>query len=49
MVRSLYTSVDMEKNLFITLELVDRFKYMRGPFGVVSQGQSNGEVPVHIS
>ena len=49
MVRSLYTSADMEENLSITFEPVDRFKHMRGHFGVVFQGQSNGEVTVHIS
>ena len=35
MVRSLYTSADMEENLSITFEPVDRFKHMRGHFGVV--------------
>ena len=49
MVRSLYTSADMEEDLSITLEPMDRFKHMRGPFGVVFQGKSNGEVTVHIS
>ena len=49
MVRSLYTSADMEEDLSITLEPMDRFQHMRGPFEVVFQGQSNGEVTVHIS
>ena len=49
MVRSMYTSADMEEDLSITLEPMDRFKHMRGPLGVVYQGQSNGEVTVHIS
>ena len=35
MVRSLYTSADMEEDLSITLETMDRFNYMRVPFGVV--------------
>ena len=34
MVRSMYTSADMEEDLSITLEPMDRFKHMRGPFGV---------------
>ena len=34
MVRSLCTSADMEEDLSITLEPMDRFKHMRGPFGV---------------
>ena len=38
MVRSLYTSADMEEDLSITLEPMDRFKHMKGPFGVVFQG-----------
>ena len=38
MVRSLYTSADMEVDLSVTLEPMDRFKHMRGPFGVVFQG-----------
>ena len=42
MVRSLYTSADIEEDLSITLEPMDRFKHMRGPFRVVFQGQSNG-------
>ena len=49
MVRSLYTSADMEEDLSVTLEQMDRFKHMRGPFGVVFQGQSNGDVTVHIN
>ena len=49
MVKSLYTSADMEKDLSVTLEPMDKFKHMRGLFGVVFQGQSNGEVTVHIS
>ena len=32
----------MEDDLSITLEPMDRFKHMRGPFRVVFQGQSNG-------
>ena len=34
MVRSLYTSADLKEDLSITLEPMDRFKHMRGPFGV---------------
>ena len=49
MVRFLYTSADMEEDLSITLEPMDRFKYMSSYFGVVFQGQSNGEVTVHNS
>ena len=49
MVRLLYTSADMEEDFSITLEPKDRFKHMRGPFGVVFQGQTNDEVTVHIS
>ena len=49
MVRSLYTSADMEKELSVTFDLVDRFKHMRGHFGLVFQGKSNDEVTVHIS
>ena len=49
MVRSMYKSADMEEDLSVTLEPMDRFKHMRGPFGVVFQGQSNGEVTVHIN
>ena len=49
MVRSLYTSADLKEDLSITLEPMDRFKHMMGPFGVVFQGQSNGEVTVHIN
>ena len=48
MVRSLYTSADMEEDLSITLEPMDKFKHMRGPLGVVFQGQSNGKVNVNF-
>ena len=49
MVRSLYTSADMKKDNFITSDPVDGFQSVRGHFGVVFHGQSNGEVTVHIS
>ena len=35
--------------IFITSDPVDKFQNVRGYFGVVYQGQSNGEVTVHIS
>ena len=49
MVRSLYTSADIEEDLSITFDLVDRIRHMGGHFGVVSQAQSNDKVTVHIS
>ena len=47
--RSLYKSTDMEKDISITSDQMDRFQSVRGDFGVVFQGQSNGEVIVDIS
>ena len=38
MVRSLYTSADMEKDISITSNAVDRYQSVRGNFGVDSQG-----------
>ena len=49
MVRSLYTSADMKKDIFITSDPVDGFQSVRGHFGVVFLGQSDGEVSVYIS
>ena len=49
MLRSLYTSADIEEDLSITFDLVDGIRHMGGHFGVVLQAQSNGEVTVHIS
>ena len=49
MVRSLYKSADLGEDLSIPLEPVDRLRYMRGPFGLVFQGQPNGEVTVQNS
>ena len=49
MIRSLYTSADMEEDLTITLQPVNGFQHMRGQLGVVFLSQSNGEVPVQIS
>ena len=43
----LYRSADMEEDLFITLEPMD--KCMGGQFGVVFHAQFNGRVAVHIS
>ena len=40
-IRSLYTSADMEKDISITSDLVDRFQSDWGHFGVVFQGQSS--------
>ena len=34
MVRSLYTSADMEKNISVTSDPVDGFRHMGGHFGV---------------
>ena len=42
MVRSLYTSADMEKEISVTSDPVDGFQSVRGHFGVVFQNQSNG-------
>ena len=42
--RSLYTSADMEKDISITSDPVDRFQNVRGNFGVDSQGQSSSVV-----
>ena len=42
MVRSLYTSADMEKDISITSDIVDRFS--KSNFGVVFQGKSNSEI-----
>ena len=41
-VRSLYTSADMEEDLTITLQPVDGFQHMRCQSGVVFHAQSNG-------
>ena len=49
MVRSVFKSADMEEDLSITLEPMDRFWLMRGHFGVVFYAQSKFEVTVHIS
>ena len=38
MVRSLYTSADMEEDLSITVDLMDGFQCMRTHFGVVFRG-----------
>ena len=38
------TSADMEKHISITYDPVDGFQSVRGHFGVVSQGQSNGQI-----
>ena len=35
MVRSLYTSADMEEDLSVTFDLVDEFRHMGCHFGVV--------------
>ena len=47
--RSLYKSADMEEDLPITWEPMDGLRHMRSHFGVVFNGQSNGEVTVQIS
>ena len=44
MVRSLYTSADMEKHISITYDPMDRFQSVKVISGVVFQGQSNGLV-----
>ena len=44
MVRSLYTSADMEKDISITSDIVDRFSQSKSNFGVVFQGKSNSEI-----
>ena len=44
MVRSLYTSADMEKEFSITSDVVDRFSQSKSNFGVVFQGKSNSEI-----
>ena len=49
MVRSLYTSADMKKDISITSDTVDRFQSVRGQFRVVFQGQSISEVTIIIS
>ena len=57
MVRSLYTSADMkkdisipfDKDISITSDAVDRFLQSKCNFWVVFQGKSNSEVTVHIS
>ena len=49
MVRPLYTSADMEKDISIISDPVDGFQSVRGNFGVVFQGQSNGEVRAGLS
>ena len=41
MLRSWYKSVDIEEDLLITLEPMDRLLHMRGHFGVVFHAQSN--------
>ena len=48
-IKSLYTSADMEKDISITFDPVDGFWQSKSHFGVVSQGKSNSEVTVHIS
>ena len=48
-IRSLYTSADMEKDISITSDLVDRFQSVRGHFKVVFLSQPNGKVTVHNS
>ena len=48
-VRSLYTSADMKKDIFISSHPIDRFWQFKGHFGVVFLGQSDGEVSVYIS
>ena len=57
MVRPLYTSADMkkdisipfDKDISITSDAVDRFLQSKCNFWVVFQGKSNSEVTVHIS
>ena len=57
MVRSLYTSADMKKDISITFDkdisitsdAVDRFLQSKCNFWVVFQGKSNSEVTVHVS
>ena len=49
MVRSLYTSADMKKDIFITSHPIDRFWQFKSHFGVVFLVQSDGEVSVYIS
>ena len=44
MVRSLYTSADMEKDISITSDPADGFQSVWGHFGVVFQGQSSSVV-----
>ena len=44
MVRSLYTLADMEKDISITSNALDRYQSVRGNFGVDSQGQSSSVV-----
>ena len=46
-IRSLYTSADMEKDISITSNLLNRFQCIRGHFKVVFLSQSNGKVTVH--
>ena len=43
-IRSLYTSADMEKDISRTSDPVDGFQSVWGHFGVVSQGQSGSVV-----
>ena len=44
MVRSMYTSANMEKDISITSDPVDRFQGVWGHFGVVFQGKSSSVV-----
>ena len=43
MVRSLYKSADMEEDLPIAWEPINRFRHMRAHFGADFYAQSNGE------
>ena len=45
----LYRTADLNINFTVSFDPVDRFQHVRGHFGVVFHGQSNGEVTVHIS
>ena len=42
----LYRTADLNINFTVSFDPVDRFQHVRGHFGVVFHGQSNGEVQV---
>ena len=46
MVRSLYTSADIDKDNSLTFHPVEEFWQFKSLFGLVFQGQSNSEVTV---